>query len=67
MGVLEYLISFIKGFVCTRSFVVSVKDSLSSPKNIPDGVLRGSLIGPFLLFINDIPIPTGREIATNPI
>ncbi|GBN62764.1 putative RNA-directed DNA polymerase from transposon BS [Araneus ventricosus] len=53
----HYVISIIHSYLQDRQFVVKVKNTDSSPRNIHAGVPQGGILAPiiFLCFMNDIP------------
>ncbi|GBM72862.1 RNA-directed DNA polymerase from mobile element jockey [Araneus ventricosus] len=53
----HYIISIIHSYLQDRQFVVKVKNTDSSPRNIHAGMPQGGILSPiiFLCFMNDIP------------
>lgn len=64
-GVPIFLLKLIKSFVTDRLFLVAIKNSHSTTRDIPAGVPQGSVLSPLLysLFISDFKKPMNCEVA----
>ena len=56
MGVCRLILKWLRSFLSGRSQVVDVDNSLSSPGDVSNGFIQGSVIGPvlFTLYIYDL-------------
>ena len=55
-GIINPLYKWLQSFLENRTLVVTLNNSLSTPRPIKSGVIQGSVLGPllFLLYVNDI-------------
>lgn len=60
-----YIQKILKSFLTQRSFVVSINNCLSSPRNIPAGLPQGSVLSPLLysIFTADFVVSRNQEAA----
>ena len=56
LGVPNYLVKFIKDYLCNRNTAIKINQVLSKEFDLPRDIPQGSHLGPilFIIFINDI-------------
>ena len=62
LGFAESAIRWYKSYLTNRCFIVNVGKDFSSPVKLSCGVPQGSISGPLLLYVNDMPQAVNSDL-----